>query len=226
VALASGARVLIADDHAPTRSVVRNALEQSGFVVVADVASGPAAVAEARSGRPDLALLDIRMPGGGIAAAWSISALDPAPAVVMLTVSEDEEDLFAALRAGAAGYILKGIDALELPSRLEAVLAGEATLPGPLVSKLISEFRRRERRRLFVSSTEPSRRLTRREWEVLELMDLGLSTAQIATRLFVSTVTVRSHAAMIVKKLRVENRSAAVELLRSGLIPDWAEGVD
>lgn len=226
MALAQPGRVLIADDHAPTRALVRHALERGGFIVEVEAESAAGAVAGAEMHHPDLALLDIRMPGGGINAARAISSLDPAPAIVMLTVSEDEDDLFDALRAGAAGYLLKGMGTEELPQKLEAVLAGEASLSGRLVSKLIEEYRRRDRKRLFVAHSDPNRRLTSREWEVLELMDGGLNTAQIAGQLFVNPVTVRSHVAAIVKKLRVGDRKAAVELLRRSSLPSPSDRYD
>ena len=214
--LAGPSRVVLADDHAPTRALVRTALERGGFSVVAEAASAPQSLAAVRQFRPDLVLLDIRMPGGGIAAAQAMSALDPAPAIVMLTVSQDDEDLFAALRAGASGYLLKGMDTAELPGRLRAVLAGEATLPGTLVARLVTEFRFRERRRLLTTAEDRSRRLSEREWEILELMAGGMTTAQIAARTFINPVTVRSHVAAIVRKLQVPNRAAAVAFLRHG----------
>jgi DNA-binding NarL/FixJ family response regulator len=206
-------RVLVADDHAPTRALVRDALERDSFEVVAEAATSDGAVALAATCLPDLVVLDIRMPGGGINAAASIASLDPAPAIVMLTVSRDDDDLFAALRAGASGYLLKGLKAEELPGRLRAVLAGEASLSGSLVAKLVTEFRRRERWRLLTSHEDRRRRLTRREWEVLELMADGLTTAQIAERTYVNPVTVRTHIAAILRKLQVRDRGEAVALL-------------
>jgi DNA-binding NarL/FixJ family response regulator len=216
VAITEPIRVIVADDHAPTRALVREALERGGFAVVAEAASASATVEAAVRFRPQLVCLDIRMPGGGIQAAESLTALDPAPAIVMLTVSQDDDDLFAALRAGASGYLLKGMNLGELPNRLRAVLSGEGVLSGGLAARLIEEFRLRERRRLLTTSEHRNRRLTTREWEVLDLMAHGLTTAEIAKQLFVSPVTVRSHVTAIVRKLQVPNRSAAVALLRSG----------
>lgn len=204
-------RVLIADDHPPTRAGVRSALESgTTFSVVAEAATAPAAVAAALEHRPDVALLDIHMPGHGIAAAREISAALPDAAVVMLTVSRDDSDLFAALRAGARGYLLKDIDPARLPMALEGVLAGEAALPRGLVARLIEEFRTRDdtaRRR-----EGPLAKLTDREWEVLRLMQQGMSTAEMANAMFVSAVTVRTHVSAILRKLHVTTREDAVRL--------------
>jgi DNA-binding NarL/FixJ family response regulator len=206
--------VVIADDHAPTRAVIRAALERGGFEVSGEAADAAGAVAEVLRSEPQVALLDIRMPGNGIAAAAEISAKRPATSIVMLTVSQDDDDLFGALRAGASGYLLKGIDPNRLPVALHAVVAGEAALPGSLVARLVGEFRARERRRFLSQSAKRGQRLTDREWEVLELMEQGLGTAEIADRLFIAKVTVRSHVAGILRKLQVSDRDAAVKLLR------------
>jgi DNA-binding NarL/FixJ family response regulator len=206
-------RVLLADDHAPTRAGVRQVLEQDGFRVCAEVASGPAAVEAALAEEPDVCLLDIRMPGGGIAAASEIASALPEAAIVMLTVSRDDADLFDALRAGACGYLLKDVDRAELPAALRGALAGEAPLPANLVARLIEEFRERGRRKRLLLKKNPGVQLRNREWEVLELLREGLSTAEIAQRLFIAEVTVRTHVSSILKKLRVPDREAAVQLL-------------
>jgi DNA-binding NarL/FixJ family response regulator len=111
-------RVLIADDHAPTRDDVRQALEDGGMDVCAEAADAAHAVQLALETRPDICLLDIRMPGGGVAAAWEIAARLPTTKIVMLTVSDDDASLFAALRAGAVGYLVKDIDLRNLPRAL------------------------------------------------------------------------------------------------------------
>jgi len=206
--------VLVADDHPPTRAGVRLALENGGFSVCAEVGDAAAAVEAAFRLRPDICLLDIHMPGSGIAAADEIGARVPDAAVVMLTVSQEDEDLFDALEAGAIGYLLKDTTPLRLPEALRAVLRGEAALPPHLVTKVVSEFRqRRRRRRVSLPGRKPVE-LTDREREVLAMMRDGLTTAEIAERLFVAPVTVRTHIASILRKLRVPNRSAAVELLQ------------
>jgi DNA-binding NarL/FixJ family response regulator len=212
----SKGRVLIADDHIRTRAEVRRVLEESSrFEVCADVADAQAAVDAARREKPDICLLDIRMPGNGIAATAQIKAELPETAIVMLTVSRADDDLFDALRAGAKGYLLKGMHEDELPNALERVLNGQASLPGSLVARLIDEFRGRERFRVNLPE-DRAVLLTPREWDVLELMRAGSTTAEIAERLFVSPTTVRSHVSAILRKLEVDDRSAAIELFDTG----------
>lgn len=205
--------VLLADDHARTRAMVRAALEQSGgFRVCAEAADADSAVLAATREQPDVCLLDINMPGSGIAATAAITAALPGTAVVMLTVSRQDEDLFDALRAGASGYLLKGLDEDTIGDSLHRVLNGEATLPGTLVARLIEEFRDREHHRVALADG-PAARLTGREWDVLELMRKGATTNEIAERLFVSATTVRTHVSAILKKLGVPTREAAIKLL-------------
>jgi len=206
-------RVVVADDHPPTRAGVRLALERGGFEVCAEVADAPSAIEAARRELPDVCLLDIHMPGDGIHAAETISRELPDTAVVMLTVSRLDADLFDALRAGASGYLLKDIDPARLPLALHGVLEGEAALPRQLVALLIEEFRERRRRRRIPLRGRRSAELTDREWEVLELMRQGASTEEIAARLFISPVTVRTHVSAILRKLQVPTREAAIELL-------------
>jgi DNA-binding NarL/FixJ family response regulator len=206
------ARVLVADDHAPTRAGIRAALDGHGFTVCAETADADAAVQLARRERPDVCLLDVRMPGGGISAARTISRELPDTAIVMLTVSRDDADLFDALRAGAAGYLLKDIPAARLPGALESVLAGEAALPGLLVARLVAEFRSRGSRRIVPLPRRQAAELTAREWDVLELMRAGLSTGEIAERLVVTPATVRSHVSAILRKLHVSDRRSALRL--------------
>jgi len=211
--------VLVADDHAPTRADIRSILEDDGrFDVRWEVANAAAAVAAAIEGVPQVCLLDVNMPGGGVAAAWEISARLPETKIVMLTVSRDDTDLFAALRAGAVGYLLKDIEPERLPDALASVFAGESALPGSLVARLVSEFRDRGPRRRTLVQADPGpsgEQLTSREWQVLELMRQELTTAQMASRLVVSQATVRSHVAAILRKLRVPDREAAVRLFEA-----------
>lgn len=207
-------RVLIADDHPPTRAGVRQALEADGLVVVAEVADGPKAVAAALETSPDVCLLDIHMPGGGVRAAYEITGARPDTSVVMLTASRDDEDLFDALRAGASGYLLKDMDPDRLSAALRGVMAGEAALPRSLALKVIQQLQSPARRRLRPVKDSPVTRLTSRETEVLDMMASGLSTEEIATRLFIGKVTVRTHVANVLKKLRVKDREAAVALLQ------------
>jgi DNA-binding NarL/FixJ family response regulator len=205
--------VVIADDHVPTRRGVRAALEDAGFEVRADVGSGPAAVVAALEHQPDICVLDVNMPGGGIAAAAEIAEALPNTQIVMLTVSRDDADLFDALRAGASGYLLKDTDPERLPFALRGVLSGEAALPRELVARVIEEFRGRGRRRRLPVLRRLDVDLTDREWDVLELLRDELPTREIARRLQISEVTVRRHVGTVLKKLQVSDRAAAVRLL-------------
>jgi DNA-binding NarL/FixJ family response regulator len=211
------ARVLIADDHAPTREDLKRIVDADRrFAVCAVAADAAAAVEAARRERPDLCLVDIRMPGNGIAAVWEITARLPATRVVMLTISRDDGDLFAALRAGARGYLLKDLPADRMLDALSTVMAGEVAMPPLLVSRLAEEFRDTAPRRRGVLDTAAGVRLTSREWEVLELMRRDMTTAEIARRLFISQATVRSHIASTLAKLRAPDRRAAIRMIEEG----------
>jgi DNA-binding NarL/FixJ family response regulator len=209
-------RVLIADDHAPTREDVYRALaDDERFSICTTVADAAEAVRAAVQHRPDVCLLDIRMPGSGLAAAWEIAARLPRAKIVMLTVSDEDADLFAALRAGADGYLLKTMNLRRLPDALYGVCSGEAAIPRTLVARVLERMRGREPRwRPLVANEFVEGRLTSREWEVLELLARGRSTAEIADRLVLSPSAVRAHITAIVRKLKVANREAAAELFR------------
>jgi DNA-binding NarL/FixJ family response regulator len=209
-------RVLIADDHAPTRDDVRRALERDDrFCVCLSAVDAAEAIQVAIQERPDVCLLDIRMPGGGLAAAWEIAARLPRAKIVMLTVSEDDADLFGALRAGAHGYLLKTMSLQGLPEALNDVYSGEAAMPPRLVARIIEHFHGREPRwRQLVADEGASERLTSREWEVLGLLAQGMSTSAIAKRLVLSASVVRVYIANVVRKLRVPDRAAAIDLFR------------
>lgn len=210
-------RVLVADDHAPTRVELCELLAADGrFEVVAEAGNAAVAVKEAVRTRPDLCVLDIHMPGGGIPATWEITARLPESKVVMFTVSAADADLFAALRAGAVGYLLKDTDPAGLPDELAGVLTGDAAMPPALVSRVIGHFRDRAPRRRALSTAVP---LTSREWEVLDLMAAGRTNAQIGRTLGVSPITVRTHVANVLRKLRVPDRDSAVRLF-TGTDPD------
>jgi DNA-binding NarL/FixJ family response regulator len=209
-------RVLIADDHPSARAGVRDTLEADGFTVVGEAANATDAVDLAVELRPDLVLLDVHMPGSGIAAAHQIVASCPECAVVMLTVSQDDEDLFQSLRAGAAGYLLKDTDPDRLGHALRGVLRGEAALPRTLVTKLVEQFQSRTRRRAPLLRRPEGAALTPKEWEVLELLHAGRTTAEAAAELGVTPVTIRSHVAAILKKLQVPDREAALRLFATG----------
>jgi DNA-binding NarL/FixJ family response regulator len=194
------------------RAHIRQALEAGGFEVCAEAANGPEAVRFAQQHQPDVVLLDIHMPGGGIRAAAEIARLLPEIAIVMLTVSRDDNDLFDSLRAGASGYLLKDTDPDRLPAALRGVLSGEAAIPRSLVARILDEFREPGRRRLARRSKAGL--LTSREWEVMALLGEGLSTDDVAKRLFLSPTTVRVHISSVLRKLRVKDRQAAIDLLR------------
>lgn len=205
-------RVLVADDHPPTREDVRFALEQDErFRVCVECADAAQAVQAAVRQQPDVCLLDVKMPGWGVAAAWEIRARVPRARIVMLTVSRDDVDLFAALRAGASGYLIKDMDPRRLPRALDAVLRGEIAIPRELVGRVVYEFRDRAARRRQVLAEGSVGRLTSREWEILDLLRSELTTAEIAERLVIAPVTVRTHVKGILDKLNVPDRD---ELLR------------
>jgi DNA-binding NarL/FixJ family response regulator len=204
--------VLLADDHPAVRAGVRAALEAGGLTICAEVGNAEDAVAGAVKHHPDVCLLDVRMPGGGIWAAKEISGQVAETIVVMLTVSSAQDELFEALRAGASGYLLKDMDPKRLPSLLRAAVVGEAPLPPTLVARLVDEFRTRGRRRFLALPQRRSVELTSREYEVLELLRKGLSTADIAERLFISRITVKRHISSVMQKLDVRTRADAVRL--------------
>jgi DNA-binding NarL/FixJ family response regulator len=208
-------RVLIADDHAPTRDDVRRALLQGGLEVCAEAADAAHAVQQALETRPDICLLDVRMPGGGVAAAWEIAARLPTTKVVMLTVSDDDADLFRALRAGAVSYLVKEIDFAVLPLALRDVAEGRAAIPPELVARMVTQFHSNDPRfRTTEVGTELGPRLTSREWDVLAGLAEGLSTRDIARRLQLKPSGVRAHISAVVQKLGVRNRQEAVEMFR------------
>jgi DNA-binding NarL/FixJ family response regulator len=209
-------RVLIADDHAPTRDEVRRVLDRDErFEVCAELADAAEAVQAALREKPDVCLLDLNMPGSGMAAVWEIAARLPETKIVILTVSDNDATLSAALRAGVSGYLLKTMQLDRLPDALNGVCNGEAAMPRMLMARVLELFRRREPRwRHVVGAGQARGRLTSREWEVLDLLAQGRSTAEIAERLVLSSSAVRVHIASIVRKLGVPDRAAAVELFR------------
>jgi DNA-binding NarL/FixJ family response regulator len=210
--MSAAPRVLIADEQPTIRAAVRRLLEQDGFTVCGEASDAESAVDAARGQRPDICLIGELMPGSGIRATRRITTALPETAVVILTASESREHLVDAIRAGAVGYLLKGMDPEQVPSVLRGVLAGEAAIPRTLVARLVGEMHTHGRRRV-IAGKRGSVDLTGREWEVLELMCDGLGTAEIAERLFVSPVTVRRHISAIRGKLGVKARAEAVALV-------------
>lgn len=221
-------RVLIADCDRPTRDELRHAIGKDGcFDICAEAANAAGAVSTALRERPDICVLDVRLPGGAVAATWEIGGRLPRAKVVMLTGSAEDGELFAALRAGAVGYLLKTEDFANLPSALYGVWAGEAAVDPAFVARLLRHFRLREprwRRPVGAGARERPQpeappgardaRLTSREWEVLDLLAHDLSTADISRELMISATAVRVHIAAIVRKFGVPDRAAAVEVLR------------
>jgi DNA-binding NarL/FixJ family response regulator len=205
-------RVVLADDHEGVRAQVRSALESGGCVVCAEGASAEEAILLAVEHRPDVVLLDIHMPGNGIHAAGRIGREVPDAAIVMLTASKDDDDLFDSLRAGASGYLLKDADPASLADSLRGVLAGEAAMPPSLVTRILQEFRRPARRRFGRSSA--AAKLSDREVEVMQLLARGLSTEEVGRKLFLSPTTVRVHVSTVLRKLQVKDRASAFTLLR------------
>jgi DNA-binding NarL/FixJ family response regulator len=204
------ARVLIAGNGRSARAKLRAAVARSrDLEICAEVGDGAAAVQAALQEQPDLCLLDTQMPGGAIAVTREIAARLPEAKIILLAASTtDDDELFHALRAGAKGYLpTRGVGAESLQRSFEGVLRGEAAIPPALVARLVDEFRDYgPRRRALVG--ENGHDLTSREWEVLDLVRQGLSTRDIAERLFVSRATVRSHVSALRRKLQLPDRDS------------------
>ena len=209
--------VVIADDDVGMRVGVRRVLESAGMRVLADVADASRAVAAAFAGAPDICLLATELPGNGILAAEEIRQALPATRIVMLSGSEREEEILAALRAGACGYLSKTVSAERLVHTLRGVANGEAALSRMMTSRLIAEFQDRggPRRQQIMIAGQPVD-LTSREFEILERMRRDEPTAKIAERFRISEVTVRRHVSAIVHKLGARDRRGAIQLLKAG----------
>ena len=209
-------RVVLVEDQPLVRTAVRRLLEADGFQIVAEAGDAAAGTEAVRRETPDLCLMDISIPGGGIPATREISRRSPGTTVVILTASADHEDLIDSIRAGAAGYLLKGMDPQRLSDALRGVLAGEAAIPRPLMAQLITDLQTQGRRRTVVGKNGRAE-LTAREFEVLDLLCDGLGNAAIAKRLSISPVTVRRHTSTVVHKLGARDRDEAVALVEDAL---------
>jgi two-component system nitrate/nitrite response regulator NarL len=206
-------RVLIADGQVPVRAGIKRLIEPHGLRVVAEAANADEAVHLSRTHRPSVCVVAVELPGSGIEAARMIKQALPATKIVMMASSHRDEDLFEALRAGADGYLLMSTSADRLPHAILGVACGEAALPRPLTARLILEFRQRgAKRRVLVSPAQGEVELTAREFEVLERLRKREATADIATHLGISQVTVRRHVASVMRKLGVASRRQAIEL--------------
>jgi DNA-binding NarL/FixJ family response regulator len=201
-------RILIADDHAVYREGLLAVLSpEPEMEVVGEAATGKEVVERAAELRPDVILMDIQMPQiNGIEATRRILEVDPGVGVVVLTMFEDDDSVFSAMRAGARGYVLKGADPSEILKVLRAVVGGEAYF-GPEIAKRLMDFFSTPKP---VSPAETFPELTSREREILDLIAQGHNNAKIAARLFVSPNTVRNHISHIFTKLQVADRAHAI----------------
>ncbi len=193
--------VLLADDHAVVRAGLTNILRaESDIKIVGEARDGSEAISKALELKPDVILMDIFMPGcSGVEAMVAIRQEIPSANVLILTVSEREEDLFQAVRLGAQGYLLKNADVNEVVNAVRRVAAGEVILSPTIAAKLVAEFREK--------ADEP--KLSPREMEVLRSVGEGLTNTEIANRLFVSESTVRTYLRRLLDKLHLRNRSEA-----------------
>ena len=210
-----GPRVLVAGHDSATINGIRMALEEEGIVLCGRVASAAELIEAVGRLEPEVCLVDIDIPGGGLVAAAEMRAWRSNVAVVMLASDLNEEDFLKAMAVGAVGYLPKSISAKRLPAVVRAVLLGEPAIPRPLVAVLMNRLRGGGAKRHLVVRDGRGVDLTSREWEVLDCMREGLSTREIATKLLIADVTVRRHIGAVLKKLHVQSRREALELLRS-----------
>jgi DNA-binding NarL/FixJ family response regulator len=208
-------RVLVADDHSLFRDGIVSLLEAAGFEVAGQVGDGKAAVEATRRLHPDLVLMDITMPVmTGLEALREIRETEPDIQVVMLTVSDEDQNLFEAIRLGARGFLLKNLNAAEFIQALEGLQRGEAAITRQTAARLMDGFAK-----LSQQPATPAESLTQREIELLQLIVDGLSNKAIAERLNLSENTVKYHIKNILQKLGVQNRTeAATHALRDGLL--------
>jgi DNA-binding NarL/FixJ family response regulator len=204
-------RVMICDDHALFRRGLIMVLEsEEGIEVVGEAEDGEEAVARVEDLAPDVVLMDVRMPRlSGIDATRKISEVVPATKILMLTVSDEEDDLYDAIKAGATGYLLKEISIEEVATAIRAVVSGQSLISPSMASKLLSEFTNLAKK-ADERQAVPSPRLTDRELEVLKLVAQGMSNREIATELYISENTVKNHVRNILEKLHLHSRMEAV----------------
>lgn len=200
-------RILIADDHSVVRAGLRALLERQGrFRVVAEAATGEEAVAKAQESQPDVAVLDVRMPGvSGIEACRQIIETVPGCRVIMLTSYAEDELLFAAIQAGASGYVLKRIGDNELIQAIERVSRGEGMLDPAMTATVFTEMRKANQAQHAAAFAS----LTSQELAVLALVAEGLTNRQIAIKLYLGEGTVRNYVSSVLQKIRASNRAEA-----------------
>jgi len=209
--LGGNIRVLVADDHALFRRGLEMVLESEPDIeVVGEANDGQEAVRQAIELMPDIVLMDVRMPGGGgIEACQSIKEAAPHLKILMLTISDEEDDLYEAIKAGASGYLLKEISIEEVADAIRSVQAGQSLISPSMASKLLNEFASMAKKEEEKVSA-PRPRLTEREMEVLTLVAQGLNNRDIAKELFISENTVKNHVRNILEKLHLHSRMEAV----------------
>ena len=213
-------RVLLVDDHPLVRDGIASLLRARGLEVVGEASDGLEALYKARLLRPDVILMDIRMPGlNGLEATRLIKTELPEIKIVMLTVSDEDQDLFEAIKSGAEGYLLKSMHADEFFTLLESIERGEIPIPPSMASRILNEFVRHGRRSSPPDNASDRESLTERETEVLQLVVQGFSNREIANTLTISENTVKFHLKNILAKLHARNRAEAVAYaLQTGLV--------
>jgi DNA-binding NarL/FixJ family response regulator len=219
-------RVLLVDDHSLFREGMATILNaQPDFQVVGEASDGLEAIVKARELEPDLILMDIAMPGcDGLEATQQIKREMPGITIVMLTMRDEDEQLFAAIKSGAQGYLLKNIRSWDMVDLLRGALAGDAAITQSLAGRMLEEFRRLGQRQPSPPPDEPVA-LTPREQQVLSLAAGGASDKEIATELSISIHTAKSHMRNILAKLQLSGRSEAAQYaLREHLIPPPPKG--
>lgn len=205
-------RVLIVDDHMLFRRGLQMVLSvEDDIQIVGEAEDGVEAVSLAESLMPDIILMDVRMPRGtGIEACRAISASTPSVKIVMLTISDEESDLFDAVRAGARGYLLKDIPGEEIADGIRSVMDGQSLISPSMASALLTEFASMKKAEPAQPRTLSAPRLTERELQVLKLVAQGLVNREIAEELHISENTVKNHVRNILDKLQLHSRMEAV----------------
>ena len=220
-------RVLIADDQALFRRGLYVVLgTEENIEVVAEAEDGEQAITKAEEMAPDVVLMDVRMPRvNGIEAASRIRETLPSTKILMLTVSDEEDDLYEAIKAGANGYLLKEISVEEVASAIRAVVQGQSLISPSMASKLLNEFNSLARQAADRREQLPAPVLTARELEVLKLVARGMSNRDVADQLYISENTVKNHVRNILEKLHLHSRMEAVMYaVRKRLLDPHSEG--